>query len=95
MLSRSRIFPTPPFSDSDNWVENFLENTQKFYDGGARSTCQILRQQKLVDMCNMTSMTTSWHTGRSGSVVEALPHDREVVSLSPARADRVKPKTLK
>jgi hypothetical protein len=35
MLSRSRIFPTPPFSDSDIWVENFLENAQKFYDGGA------------------------------------------------------------
>jgi hypothetical protein len=35
MLSRLRIFPTPPFSDSDILVENFLENTQKFYDGGA------------------------------------------------------------
>jgi hypothetical protein len=35
MLSMSRIFPAPPFSDSDIWVENFLENTQKFYDGGA------------------------------------------------------------
>ena len=35
MLSMSRIFSTPPFSDSDIWVENFLENTQKFYDGGA------------------------------------------------------------
>jgi hypothetical protein len=31
------IFSTPPFSDSDIWVENFLENTQKFYDGGACS----------------------------------------------------------
>jgi hypothetical protein len=29
MLSRSRIFPTPPFSDLHIWVENFLENTQK------------------------------------------------------------------
>jgi hypothetical protein len=37
MLSRSRIFPTLPFSDLDIWVENFLENTQKFYDSGARS----------------------------------------------------------
>jgi hypothetical protein len=37
MLSRSRIFPTPPFFDLDIWVENFFENTQKFYDGGARS----------------------------------------------------------
>jgi hypothetical protein len=36
MLSMSRIFSTPPFSDSDIWVENFLENTQKFYDDGAR-----------------------------------------------------------
>jgi hypothetical protein len=37
MLSRSRIFPTPPFSDLDIWVENFLENTQKFSDGGTWS----------------------------------------------------------
>jgi hypothetical protein len=38
MLSRLRIFSTSPFSDSDIWVENFLENTctQKFYDGGVR-----------------------------------------------------------
>jgi hypothetical protein len=36
MLSRSRIFPTLPFSDLNIWVENFLENTQKFYDGEAR-----------------------------------------------------------
>jgi hypothetical protein len=35
MLSMSRIFPTPPFPDSDIFVENFVENAQKFYDGGA------------------------------------------------------------
>jgi hypothetical protein len=35
MLSRLRIFLTPPTSDSYIRVENFLENTQKFYDGGA------------------------------------------------------------
>jgi hypothetical protein len=33
MFSRLRIFPAPFFSDSDN----SLENTQKFYDGRARS----------------------------------------------------------
>jgi hypothetical protein len=37
MLLRLRIFPTPPLSDSDIWVENFLENTQTFYDDGART----------------------------------------------------------
>jgi hypothetical protein len=31
----TRIFPTPLFSHSDILVENFLEDTQKFYDGGA------------------------------------------------------------
>jgi hypothetical protein len=35
MLSMSRIFSTQPFSDSDTGFENSLENTQKFYDGGA------------------------------------------------------------
>ena len=34
-------------------------------------------------------------TGRSGSVVELPPCDREVVSLSPARAGCVKHKTVK
>ena len=33
--------------------------------------------------------------GRSGSVVELPPCDRKVVSSSPARAGRVKPKMLK
>jgi hypothetical protein len=42
MLSRLRIFSTPPFFDSDIRVENFLENTQKFYDGGARLDIYVI-----------------------------------------------------
>jgi hypothetical protein len=41
ILSSNIQVRTPPFSDSDIWVENFLENTQRFYDGGARS-CQTI-----------------------------------------------------
>jgi hypothetical protein len=36
-MYRLRKFSAPPFSDLDIWVENFLENAQKFYDIGAWS----------------------------------------------------------
>jgi hypothetical protein len=34
-MYRLQKLSAPPFSDSNIWVENFLENTQKFYDIGA------------------------------------------------------------
>jgi hypothetical protein len=34
-MYKLRNFSAPPFSDSDIRVENFLENTPKFYDIGA------------------------------------------------------------
>jgi hypothetical protein len=34
-MHRLRKFSAAAFSDSDIWVENFLKNTQKFYDIGA------------------------------------------------------------
>jgi hypothetical protein len=36
LFSRLWIFFASPFIDSNISVENLLENTQKFYDGGAR-----------------------------------------------------------
>ena len=41
------------------------------------------------------STFTEFILQRSGSVVELPPCDRKVVSSSPARGGRVKPKTLK
>jgi hypothetical protein len=45
-LYRLRISSAPLFSDSDIRVENPLENTQTFYDGGARTdlTPQVLEK---------------------------------------------------
>jgi hypothetical protein len=48
MFSKLWIFSTSPFQDSDIWVENFLENTQKFYDGGAR--CNFKKWVSRIDV---------------------------------------------
>jgi hypothetical protein len=41
IISRVSIYSVPSISDSDIWVEISLENTQNFYDGGARCTIEI------------------------------------------------------
>jgi hypothetical protein len=41
-MYRLRKFSAPSFSDSDIWVENFLKNTQKIYDIGARDYLIVL-----------------------------------------------------